>query len=308
MEKKDKVLVTGANGMLGRAVCQELEDSGIEKILKPSRQELDLTNESSVHNYIRDNKPDYIFHLASVVYGLKGNLNNQLESLIENTKIYSNVLTACGVHHKPKKIFFAGTVASYAYPYKSMPLKEEFFFDGLPHAGEFGYAMAKRHAYAYLELLRQKFDIQFVYGLLTNLYGEHDTFDIENGHVVPSLICKAVAAIEKGEPNFTVWGNPRSTRDFLYIRDAATAAIHCMNRGQGLINICSGKSVSMKTLAETISHCLDNIAAPIWDPNQPVGIQNRDISASRLSELGFKARHELEQGIRNSITWHQSNK
>lgn len=308
MNKTDKIFITGANGMLGRSIFRELDDAGFKNILKPSRQDLDLTDETSVHNYLNLHRPEYIFHLASVVYGLKGNLNNQLQSLIQNTKIYTNVLTACSANYIPKKIFFASTVASYAYPFKSVPLQEKDFFEGLPHSGEFGYAMAKRHAFPYLELLHQKFKIPYVYGLFTNLYGEHDTFDIENGHVIPALIYKAVTAMENGKSDFMVWGNPLSTRDFLYIKDAAAAAVHCMLKGEGIINICSGHSVTMKTLAETISDSLGRAVAPSWDSSQPVGIQAREISSSGLSKLGFQAKYDLKQGIENSIHWFRENR
>lgn len=308
MKQNDKIFITGANGMLGRAIAAELRSRGFQLLLTPTRKELDLEEEEAVHRYVETNRPDYVFHLASVVYGLKGNLNNQLQSLISNTKIYCNVLTAFSESILPKKIFFAGTVASYAYPFKQMPLTESNVFDGLPHGGEFGYAMAKRHAYPYLELLKQKWNVPYVYGLFTNLYGEYDTFDVENGHVVPSLIYKAVAAIEAKESNFQVWGNPLSTRDFLYIRDAASAAVECMSCGNGIINICSGASIAMKELAETISAALDSQTSPAWDASEPVGIQSRAISAERLNALGFKPQFDIKQGIANSVRWYKENR
>jgi GDP-L-fucose synthase len=308
MKQNDTIFITGANGMLGRAIVGELKTRGFESLLTPTRKELDLENEEAVHGYVQANRPDYVFHLASVVYGLKGNLNNQLQSLICNTKIYANVLTAFSDSVFPKKIFFAGTVASYAYPFKQMPLVESSFFDGLPHSGEFGYAMAKRHAYAYLELLKEKWDVPYVYGLFTNLYGENDTFDIENGHVIPSLICKAVASFEAGKNSFQVWGNQLSTRDFLYIRDAASAAVECMLGGNGIINICSGASIAMEELAETISSALDHRTSPVWDASEPVGIQTRAISAERLNALGFRPQFDLSQGIANSVRWYKENR
>ena len=308
MKQNDKFLITGANGMLGRAVVAELKTRGLKHLLTPTRKELNLENEDAVQVYVHTNRPDYVFHLASVVYGLKGNLNNQLQSLICNTKIYANLLAAFSESCLPKKIFFAGTVASYGYPFKLMPLAETSVFDGLPHCGEFGYAMAKRHAYAYLELLKQKWSVPYVYGLFTNLYGEDDTFDIENGHVVPSLICKAVASTESGEKVFKVWGNSRSTRDFLYIRDAATAAVDCMSSGEGIINICSGVSITMKELAEAISSALDHETSPVWDANEPVGIQSRAISSERLTNMGFRPKFDIKHGIENSIRWYKENR
>ena len=306
MEVSAKILVTGARGMLGSAVVDLLDAQGFKNVLKPSRSELDLLKEEGVSHYMRLHRPTHIFHLASLVFGLKGNIQNQLRSLKENTTIYSSLLSACE-ENPPQKIFFAGTVASYPYPFPSLPLKEIDFFSGLPHGGEFGYAMAKRHAYAYLELLNKLKGVKFVYGVFTNLYGEHDTYDIENGHVVPSLICKAVTALQNNKPTFEVWGNPDATRDFLYIKDAAQAALNCMIGGDGIVNLASGTSVSMHDLAFEISNCLNNDVRPVWNPSAPVGILSRSISTEKLAATGFIPEYPFKQAVENALLWYQRN-
>lgn len=306
MNTNEKILVTGSTGMLGKAVTTALHNSGHTNLLTPSSSALNLRDRNQVLTYIKENKPDHIFHLASVVYGLKGNQSNQMQSLIENTKIYTHLLEACAEVHQPKKIFFAGTVASYAFPFKKYPLDETDFFSGLPHFGEFGYAMAKRHAYPYLELLKEKMGVDYVYGLYTNLYGPNDRFDVVNGHVVPSLISKAVLAHELGNKHFVVWGNPNSSRDFMYIEDAANATVLLMKNGSGIINICSGTTTSMHDLAWTISKCLDNSVEPIWDANEPTGIQNREISAKKLRALDFANKFKIEDGLQKTISWYKN--
>lgn len=304
MKPTDKILITGSTGMLGRAIVDNLSRLGFNNLITPSSQQLDLRNSAHVARYLLEKQPLYIFHLASLVYGLKGNQNNQLKSLIDNTLIYANLLGAVNEVPSIKKIFFAGTVASYAYPFKHFPLEESNFFDGLPHSGEFGYAMAKRHAYSYLKLLEEKNQVDYVYGLYTNLYGPHDRFDTLNGHVIPSLIAKAFTAKSAGRSHFMVWGNPESSRDFMYVDDAARASILLMQEANGIANICTGVSTSMRSAAEAISSTIGKTVQPIWDANEPVGIVNREISATRLKSLGFIPKYSIETGIAHTMEWY----
>jgi GDP-L-fucose synthase len=305
MNLKSKIFVTGGNGMLGRALIDELVSSGFEYIFSPSSKELDLLDGVSVNKYLLDVKPDYIFHLASLVFGLKGNMKNQLDSLVKNTKIYSNVLECVGESFKPKKIFFAGTVASYGFPYVKQPIIEDDLFTGLPHEGEYGYAMAKRHAYSYLKIGKDLHNVDYTYGLLTNLFGENDTFESENGHVIPSLISKAVDAFDNGRNKFEVWGSPHSSRDFLYVKDAAKAIVHLMLNGSGIYNISTGKSKSMKQLAESIAKGVSDSVVPIWNKDEPVGISERLVSNMKLKNSGFDAYTDFDLAIKNTISWYK---
>ncbi len=203
IELEAPVLVTGGGGMLGGAVVAELTAAGYRNVLSPGRDALDLLDTGAVAAYLRRHKPYWVFHLASVVYGLLGNMRNQFSALADNTLINHNVLSAAGAA-RVRKIFYAGSVAAYPHPYPSLPLREEMLWQGKPHRGEYGYACAKRHALSYLEILHESAGIDYCYGLLTNLYGPKDRFDDSNGHVVPSLIRRLHAA-RRDEGEFRVW-------------------------------------------------------------------------------------------------------
>lgn len=307
MDLDSNIFITGGRGMLGRALINELSSLGYKNIFAPSSKELNLLNFDAVIDYVASTKPDYIFHLASVVYGLKGNMNNQFESLVNNTKIYASVMEAVNARDADCKVFFAGTVASYGFPYVKQPIIEDDIFIGLPHGGEYGYAMAKRHAYSYLKILKDTRNIDFVYGLLTNLFGEYDTFDPINGHVIPSLICKAAVASSDKSGKFEVWGNPSSTRDFLYIKDAASAIVYLMKNGSGIYNISSGVGRSMGDLANSISKSLNEIVKPVWNADEPVGVSNRYVSNQKLTQLGFNNYTSFDVAINNTVSWYMEN-
>jgi GDP-L-fucose synthase len=300
------ILITGAGGGLGKAVVATLQKKGFSNLLTPSRQELDLLDPEAVLNYLAEKKPQAVLHLASIVFGLLGNLENQMRSLVENTQINSNMFAAINAH-PVKYVFFASTVAAYPYPYVQVPLRESDFFYGLPHGGEFGYAMSKRHAYAYLRVLAETKGIKFTYGIFTNLYGEHDRFNENNGHVIPSLIMKAYRASQLGE-TFCIWGDGLAQRDFLHFMDAAEAVSLCMltETSTQLVNISSGKAVSIRLLTELIAQ-----EAGLTDikflADKPVGIPSRVVDNHLITDIGFSQSIDLEQGIHNLYNWYSEN-
>lgn len=306
INQNSTVLVTGAAGGLGKALTAALARQGYGNVLSPTRQELNLLNSASVDAYFAHHRPDAVLHLASVVFGLQGNLDNQMRSLMENSQINANVFAAIN-QHLVKYVFFAGTVASYAFPYKQIPLVESDFFDGLPHGGEFGYAMSKRHAYAYLKILKDTQGVDFTYGVFTNLYGDNDRFNDNSGHVIPSLIMKAHKAKLEGQP-FMVWGDGSAERDFLHFDDAAAAIILCMDTGAtpALVNISSGQITTIKYLSELVCKAA-GVSDIEYQIDKPVGIRSRVVDNAKLRELGFSQNISLQTGIARLYDWYSEN-
>ncbi len=305
MDLSGRILVVGAGGLLGGAIASELLAQGYTDVLTPNSSELNCLDDTSTLRYFENKRPNQVFHLAAKVFGLKGNLENQLLSLSENTLINHNVLVACA-KTQVKKIFFASTVAAYGFPYPSMPLEERNLFVGPPHGGEFGYATAKRHALSYLEIMKADLGLDFVYGLLTNMYGPNDRFDIENGHVIPSLIRKASLSTANQVP-LQVWGLPSTTRDYMYSIDAARAAIFCMQRMSGIVNIASGVASEMREVVEHISGCFPTLPSVVWRSDMPVGIPKRSVSNVKLVSAGFVPSVSLRDGIRATCEWYSRN-
>lgn len=292
--------------MLGKALRQELATQGFTRVYTPRRSELELLNTKATSDYFSQLRPNYVFHLASVVFGLLGNQRNQLKAISENTILNHNVLLAAaevGV----SKLFFAGTVASYPFPFPRLPLTEDMLWQGSPHGGEFGYAHSKRHALAYLEVLGKEAGMEFLYGLLTNLYGPEDRFDDQNGHVIPSLIKKMDVAKAEGS-DFSVWGDGAATRDFMYMEDAARAIVTAFEAGSGIANICTGQSVSIRQTVEALVAAAQFDGNVVWQLDKPVGVPVRSVSDSVLQSLGFKSRVGIEDGMRMTWKWFQQHR
>lgn len=300
------LLITGSRGVLGTALIKILQSEGFTQLLTPKRHEMDLLDPISTQTYFSRHRPQAIIHLASLVLGLGGNLKYQLRSAIENTSINNNIFSSIQ-KYPVKNFFYAGTVASYPFPYHSLPLTEKVFFEGLPHYGEFGYAMAKRHAYTYLRILSEEIGLRYTYGIFTNLYGEHDRFDPENGHVIPSLIAKAYES-SKSQEALVVWGDGTAERDFLHAKDAAKAILLCLDQDDenSLINISSGIGVSIRYLAETLA-TIAKIPRLIFSTDKPAGIPRRIVDNKKLVQSGFIQSISIEDGLSNTYKWYLSN-
>lgn len=304
MDRQSCILVTGSSGVLGTGLLSALKNAGYFNILAPSRSELDILDDKKCKEFFREKKPDYVFHLASIVYGLKGNDINQWQALVENTQINQNFFMACA-ESRVRKIFFAGTVAG--YPLDSpLPLNENNFWGGLPHFGEFGYSMSKKHAYSYLEIMRKKFGIPYCYGVFTNIFGKNDRFNTETGHVIPSLIKRAFDANSSGR-SLEVWGAPDTTRDFIYNADAGDAALFAMNNLEGLVNISTSEEISMERVVKAIVSNFSGLKY-YWNESMPIGISRRYVSNNKLVNAGWIRKHKFEDAIEETINWYRNNK
>jgi len=290
-KQKMKFWITGATGSLGSELRINLSKRfpNVE-LLSPNSQELNLLNEREVDNFVSLHKPTHVFHLAARVYGIEGHKNFPERCLLENNRIDNNVFSSL-FKHAPQWIYFASSVAAYGYPYSEVPLKEEHWSLRSPHESEFGYAMSKRNALSYLELLASHHNVKYVYGLTTNLFGNSDKFLSGNGHVVISLIEKAKLA-KKQDIKLKVWGKGTASRDFLSIQSASEILMDLVNIDARVLNIASGQEISISKIAEMVSEVFELNKGYVFT-GENEGISNRVCDVTRLRKLSQTA-NELD--------------
>ena len=297
-----KLLITGSGGLLGSAIRSQ-SDTQYE-VLAPTRADLDLEDPVRVRDYISLHKPNYCIHSAAQVYGLGGHKLHPNKALLVNSRIDLNLITAfneIGLEH----FVYIGTVASYGYPYKSLPLLESDFFQGVPHSGEYGYSMAKRFGYDLANSLKLN-GTTVSYGVMTNLYGPKDNFNEKTGHVIPSLIARGLTAAQKNR-KLEVWGSQGDSRDFLYSEIAATRVLQILNsQYEGLINIGSGVERKVFEVAEFIANYL-NLPGISIKSGAVNAIHNRTLSISTLENLFGKIDSNFEDTLINTINWLKEN-
>jgi GDP-L-fucose synthase len=282
-----KILVTGASGFLGRQIVETLGQKARLQVFAPNRSNLDLSDLSSVRTFWEENRPDVLIHAAAFARGLGGNLAAREAAFIRNEEVVRTALLGA-LEYGVQSVIFVGTVAEYAHPYANLPIREEDIHKSLPHSGELYYGLAKRLANPFLEAIRARWGASVVHCYLTNLYGPGDRFDVESGHVVASMLQKIQWAKEQGLDSVALWGSPSTTRDFLYVRDAAKLITELSGqRFEDLleVNVASGLETTMGELAKEISNVLGFSGEVLWDSTKPTGISNRSVDTQKISSL-----------------------
>lgn len=278
-----KIWVTGSQGLLGveliKAINRNFKDV---QIIAPTRKQLDLSDRHATQCFVEENKPTHVYHLAATVMGVGGHSIFPEKCKVENQIIDSNVFNALALS-PPKWIYYSSSVAAYGFPYKRLPLSESDWLIGTPHQSESGYSLVKRDAKKTLDWMRNNFGVKYTYGLTTNLFGESDRFQNGHGHVIVSLLNKAIEAKNEGF-KLLPWGSSSVTRDFIYSVDAARYLTALFGIDAGVVNIASGREVSLGLIVETIDKKIDLVMGYEFTGEQP-GISNRYCDMSKLSTI-----------------------
>lgn len=298
---QDCILITGAAGMLGGEIARQLGEVSSAKVLTPTRSELDLIDFLSVKTYFEREKPTHVIHAAAKVFGLGGNMKFPGDMYYQNATINSNVIEAARLSGV-KKVTGVGTGAVYPVKYDGEVLAEDMIWDGQPHGAEWAYAQAKRGMLAQLSTYHQQFGMDYSYSVCANLYGPRDLFNIEYGHVIPSLVAKFHRSWREGGA-VSIWGTGVAVRDFAFVEDAAAAilAAHCQLTGP--VNIASGHIHKIRDIVEALDEITGGKLTIEWDSTKPDGQGRRFYSLERLNSIGFAPKYDLKAGLQKTWSW-----
>ena len=298
--QRAEFLVTGASGLLGHALVNELRSVAKGEVVSLSSRDADLTDFEATRAAFERHRPGVVFHLAARVSGLMGNIKAQGQAYLDNTRMNTNVVEAARLAGTTK-IVAMGSTAIYSDVVR-LPMTEEQIWDGAPHYSEAGYAHAKRGMLAHLESYRDQYGLDYAYCISTNLFGPHDKFDEQHGHVIPSLMSKFLRANQRGEP-VTIWGTGTPQRDFLYSKDAALALRMIAEGFTGPINMATGTAISIADTVKLITEVSGFKGAVEWDRSKPDGQKLRQYDVSKLQSLGFKPRYSLRDALLETYEW-----
>lgn len=316
-----RVLVTGANGFVGRHVTNLL--SYDHNLVTPSRKELDLVlmqewNEGHVrHNgaiafsyWLSENGPiDAIIHLAATVGGIGANKENPGKFIYENLQMGVNVLEGARLAKIPKVVML-GTVCMYP-KHTPVPFKEEDIWNGYPEETNAPYGIAKKAVLEMGRAYHKQYGLDVTNLIPVNMAGEYDDFDDSTSHVIPAIIKKFEYAQECRHGVISLWGTGTASREFLYAGDCARAIGIALEKKTGPepINLGTGHEVSIASLAEFIKAIGGYDASIVWDTSRPDGQPRRCLDISRAkSVLRWEPKVSLEETVRRSIDWYRSNK
>lgn len=297
MKVDSKIFVAGHNGMVGSALVKILREKGFTTILTRSSKELDLMDQKAVLSFFTEEKPAFVFVAAAKVGGIVANNTYRAEFLYNNLMIEANVIHSA-YQSGVKKLLFLGS--SCVYPkFSPQPIKEEYLLTGPLELTNEPYAIAKISGIKLCESYHHQYGCDFLSVMPTNLYGPKDNYDLQNSHVLPALIRKFHEAKLAGAPNVTIWGTGTPMREFMYSEDMAEACIHVMQTEtqDRLINIGTGKDISIKELALLVKSIVGFEGELIFDTSKPDGTPRKLLDVSKLDKLGYRYKTELDKGI-----------
>ncbi len=307
MEKESKILITGGNGLVGKALINRLKIDGYNNILSPKSKELDLRNQKIVFDYFKNNAIEYVFHLAAKVGGIAANIKYPAEFLYDDLEMQNNVIEASR-QYSIKKLLFIGS--SCIYPKECpQPMKEEYLLSGKLEPTNEGYAIAKIAGLKLCEYYNKQYGTNFICLMPCNIYGPNDHFELERSHVVSALITKFHSAKEKNEQFVEVWGTGRVMREFLYVDDLVDAIIFFINKKDWdalspFINIGSGKDVSIAELAVIIKNIVGYKGEIKFDITKPDGMIKKRLDIKKAKECGWSAKIGLVSGLEKTYNWY----
>jgi GDP-L-fucose synthase len=297
MKKDSKIFVAGHKGMVGSSIVRRLKSLNYNNIITLSRSELDLTNSDHVYNFFRDEKPEYVFLAAAKVGGILANNDFKADFIYDNLMIQSNVIKNShrfGV----SKLLFLGS--SCIYPKMAQqPIKEEYLLTDALEPTNDAYSIAKIAGIKMCQSFNQQYGTNFISVMPTNLYGPFDNYDLKNSHVLPALIRKFHEAKMRGDSEVIIWGTGSPMREFLYVDDLAESCLYLMENynDSEIINVGTGKDISIKELSHLISEVIGFSGKIIYDSSKPDGTPRKLLDVSKLKNLGWNYKTELREGI-----------
>lgn len=300
MQKSSKIYIAGHRGLAGSAIVRKLKQEGFNNLLLRTSAELDLRNQQAVKEFFEQEKPEYVFLAAAKVGGINANNTYPADFIYDNLCIQNNVIHQAyktGV----KKLLFLGS--SCIYPKNSeQPIKEEYLLSGYLEPTNDAYAIAKIAGIKMCQAYHKQYGCNFISAMPTNLYGPGDNYDLKNSHVLPALLRKFHEAKINNEPVVTVWGTGKPCREFLHVDDLASACFFLMQNynDPAIINIGTGKDISIGEMAEMIKKITAYEGEIIFDTSMPDGTFRKLLDVSKLYSLGWKLNIPFEEGVRKT--------
>ena len=313
MDYNSKIYIAGHNGMVGSAIHRKLVSNGYKNIVFQNSNELNLINQSQVNDYFKRESPEYVIIAAAKVGGILANNQFRAEFIYNNLMIQTNIIHAAQ-KYMVKKLLFLGS--SCIYPKLcTQPIKEDYLLSGSLENTNEPYALAKIAGIKMCESYFKQYGCNFISVMPTNLYGINDNFDLETSHVLPALIRKLYEAKILNKKNVTIWGSGNPKREFLYVDDLAEACIFVMNEinanelyedlNISHLNVGTGIDISISKLAKIISKVIGYNGNLTYDTSKPDGTPRKLLNVSKINQLGWYYKTDLEEGIKITYKWYK---
>ena len=300
MKSKNKVWITGINGMVGQALKRSISKSKSYNILESSRKDFDQTNQYETTKWLKKNNPDTIIITSALVGGIQINAKYPLDFLYQNSMIALNIINSANEINCQRLVFLG---ASCMYPKNSkQPFKESTILDGKVEKTNEGYGIAKILGTKLVEFMNIQHDRKYISIIPAASYGPNDCYDEKINHVIPALIQKFHNAKVNKNKYVEVWGTGNAKREFLHVDDMASGIVFLLENyyENSPINLGTGEEISIKELAKLVAKVTDYKGKISFDKSKPDGIPRKILNSKKIQSLGWKPSISLIDGLKKT--------
>lgn len=312
--KKNKVLICGASGFIGRNIAERLVKRDDMKVYgtyfeaKPSIKgvsmtRVDLTAEEEVSKIVRG--MDIVIQAAAVTSGSRDIVTKPYIHVMDNAIMNSLIFKSCFNHRVKHVVFFSCTVM---YPSKNTPVREQDFNYEITDK-YFGVGWTKVYLEKMCEFYSRIGNTKYTVIRHTNIYGPHDKYDLDKSHFFGATITKVLKASEAGK--IVVWGDGSEERDLLYVSDLVDFVDDILKKQKDpfeLVNVGGGKAVSVKDVVRKIIEVSGKKIKLEFDTSKPTIKFNLAVNIDKArKKYNFRPKTSLEEGIKKTINWYKEN-
>jgi len=310
MKKSDNIFIAGHKGLVGSSVLKLFRNKGYKNLILIDKKKLDLRDSNKVLKYFKNKKIDYMIMAAAKAGGIIANNSNQKDFFLNNIEI-QNSLLQMALKKRIKRTIYLGT--SCIYPkFSKTPIKEESLLTGSLEKTNQCYAIAKIAGIKLCETLYEDHNLDIVCLMPTNVYGENDTFDAVNGHVIPAIIKKIQNAKKKGNKSVKLLGTGKPLREFIHSDDLASAILMSLkiekkifkkefNNKLPILNVGTKDHFSIKNLSNLIAKYINFKGKIIFDKSSPDGTYKKNLDSSKINKLGWFPKINFHEGLKKVI-------
>ncbi len=296
-----RVAVIGSRGLVGDALCRNLQ----EDIIEINRDNCNILDTKHLRDFLYREKIDVAINCAACVGGIHLNRKRPYTMFRLNLELNQSVLNACIRSDTNKLVQFCSNCA---YPREAIqPYKEIDLFNGQSANTNQGYAAAKIAGLQAGIAAHSEYGIDVYHPIPCSLFGYRDNYNINNSHFVAAAIRKIHEAVKYRESSILFWGTGKPCREILFADELANAIKKILeaNLANEPVNIATGIDTPIIKIIEIISTIAGYKGEIRWDKSKPDGALHKLLNNTKMKELNWEPQKNLEESLRKTFVHYQ---